>query len=289
MMITENMPLVCILMPVYNSDLTLKTAIQSIINQTFTNWVCVIVNDGSTDKTKEILNNMNDTRFRIINLKQNMGRGYARQVCLDNSIGEYIAFLDADDFYHPNKIQLQVDLFQNNMNVSLVYCGLVSFDNKLIPQRMRGVKYADSVIKYMPNDCILFTPATVLIKREKAVTIKYCTSLNAAEDIDYFSRYLKNESYVGINYILYYYREDPKISKIKLISYYYYTLVAYMPLLRYPNIRNIYLNLIAFIKLLSVIIIASIFGIECIINNRGKKVTKKEEMIFSKIKTELNI
>ena len=210
MMITENMPLVCILMPVYNSDLTLKTAIQSIINQTFTNWVCVIVNDGSTDKTKEILNNMNDTRFRIINLKKNMGRGYARQVCLDNSIGEYIAFLDADDFYHPNKIQLQVDLFQNNMNVSLVYCGLVSFDNKLIPQRMRGVKYADSVIKYMPNDCILFTPATVLIKREKAVTIKYCTSLNAAEDIDYFSRYLKNESYVGINYILYYYREDPK-------------------------------------------------------------------------------
>ncbi len=122
-------PLVSIIMPVYNGASTIRLALQSLLVQTYSNWLCIIVNDGSTDGTKEILDSLTDSRFKVYHLPKNMGRGYARQVALDHVEGEFIAYLDADDFYHREKIQRQMDVMISDFTIDLVACGLLTFWN----------------------------------------------------------------------------------------------------------------------------------------------------------------
>ena len=71
----KQIPLVCIIMPVYNVENTILYALNSIVRQTYENWICVIVNDGSTDRTKEILDTIEDKRFKIVHLSHNCEKG----------------------------------------------------------------------------------------------------------------------------------------------------------------------------------------------------------------------
>ena len=82
--------LVSVQVPVYNGMPYLKRAIDSLLRQKYTNWECIIVNDGSFDGTKEYLDTLSDMRFRILHLEVNRGRPYARQIALENSKGEYV-------------------------------------------------------------------------------------------------------------------------------------------------------------------------------------------------------
>lgn len=115
-------------MPAYNAENTIAKALKSLLNQTYMNWECIIVDDGSTDSTVKIVSSFNDSRINLISLEKNMGRGYARQVALDNSSGEYIAMLDADDWYYSNKLKSQIDIFNKYPEVSVVSCGMAVTD-----------------------------------------------------------------------------------------------------------------------------------------------------------------
>ena len=92
------MPKISVILPVYNSEKYIKKSVESVLNQTFTDFELIIVNDGSTDDTINILNSFSDSRIEIIN-QPNMGPGAARNNALDVAIGEYIMFLDSDDWY----------------------------------------------------------------------------------------------------------------------------------------------------------------------------------------------
>ena len=91
------MPLVSIIMPVYNKEKYIKRSIQSILNQTFTDFELIIVNDGSTDHSLEICESFHDSRITIISVI-NGGVSKARNIGLDNAKGEYITFIDSDDY-----------------------------------------------------------------------------------------------------------------------------------------------------------------------------------------------
>lgn len=100
------MDLVSIIMPVYNSEKYIERAIKSVIKQTYKNWELIIVNDGSTDSSKQICEkySRNDKRIKVIN-KNNEGVSIARNYGINNSQGKYIMFLDSDDFYEENMIE----------------------------------------------------------------------------------------------------------------------------------------------------------------------------------------
>ncbi|WP_309609604.1 glycosyltransferase family 2 protein [Flavobacterium sp.] len=107
--------LVSIITPCYNSEKFISDTIKSVQNQTYSNWEMIIVDDFSQDKTVEIIHNFmeEDVRIHLIKLNKNTGTGVARNTALKNAFGRYIAFLDSDDLWHPDKLKKQLDWMQN--------------------------------------------------------------------------------------------------------------------------------------------------------------------------------
>ncbi len=109
-------PLVSIITPAYNSEKFITETIRSVQNQTYKNWEMIIVDDGSIDKTFSIASEMakTDSRIQVFVLEKNSGTGLARNVALSKCLGRYIAFLDADDLWEPQKLQKQINFLDTN-------------------------------------------------------------------------------------------------------------------------------------------------------------------------------
>jgi len=138
-------PLVSIVIPLYNKSDWIIPTLQSIVNQTYTNWECIIVDDGSTDNSNSLV-----TEFFALNggvweiVKQvNQGQAVARNLGISRSNGKYIALLDADDLWFAGKLEKQVHFLEKNSSVSLLYCSYVVFEETL-EKNMRVVKFSDS-------------------------------------------------------------------------------------------------------------------------------------------------
>lgn len=109
-------PLISIIMPSYNSSLTISDSIDSIINQTYQNWELIITDDCSTDETISILRRYADSEPRIIFScnEVNSGAAVSRNRAINLAKGKYIAFLDADDLWSSNKLSVQVDYMEQS-------------------------------------------------------------------------------------------------------------------------------------------------------------------------------
>jgi glycosyltransferase involved in cell wall biosynthesis len=106
-------PFFSVVVPVYNRESLITRCIDSIFNQDFENWELVIVDDGSTDETRNVILSYDDERIRYI-YKENGGASSARNVALDNSNGTYIAFLDSDDEYKPDHLSAIFKFLEDN-------------------------------------------------------------------------------------------------------------------------------------------------------------------------------
>ena len=92
----------------YNSEKTIARTIDSVLNQTHSDFELIIVNDCSTDKSLEIINSFKDERIKVINNDKNYGAGISRLNGIKSAEGDYITFLDSDDYYNPNSLELLV-------------------------------------------------------------------------------------------------------------------------------------------------------------------------------------
>jgi len=115
-------------MPVYNAGKYLGEAIQSILGQTFGNFEFLIINDGSTDNSLNIIKLFDDARIRLINHPKNMGLVASLNEGLKIANGQFIARMDADDISNPNRLQSQVDLLLTNPEIGLVGCHMDIID-----------------------------------------------------------------------------------------------------------------------------------------------------------------
>lgn len=130
-------PKVSIVIPTYNRVEFLPKAIQSVLNQTYRDWEMIIVDDGSIDKTEEIVKGYKESRIRYIVHKYNLGLSAARNTGIKNSRGEYIAFLDSDDEWFPEKISCQMNIFQKEDSK----CGVICTSGYMIKNdKIKGVK-----------------------------------------------------------------------------------------------------------------------------------------------------
>ena len=108
--------LISIITPSFNSEKFISDTIQSVQKQSYLNWEMIIVDDFSTDKTAEIIQKfiLKDNRVKLFTLDKNCGTGFARNFGLNKSKGRYIAFLDADDLWKPEKLKIQIDFLKIN-------------------------------------------------------------------------------------------------------------------------------------------------------------------------------
>ncbi len=116
---------VSVVIPAYNSMAYLPETITSVLNQTYTDFEVVVVNDGSTDNTKEWVSQIDDSRIRLIS-QENRGLAGARNRGIEESQGKYLAFIDADDLWSPTKLAEQVKILDNHPEIGVV-CTWVTY------------------------------------------------------------------------------------------------------------------------------------------------------------------
>jgi glycosyltransferase involved in cell wall biosynthesis len=113
--------LVSCIIPTYNRAHIVGRAIQSVLNQTYKNIEVIVVDDGSQDNTQEVVLSIKDERVRYIRLHRNFGAAFARNIGIANARGEFVAFLDSDDYFLPEKIEKQIELMLKDESIGVCY------------------------------------------------------------------------------------------------------------------------------------------------------------------------
>jgi len=114
------MPLISVIIPAYNSEKTIQETIESVIKQTFNDWELIVVNDGSQDRTVEIVSRIKDDRIKLFS-HPNAGAPASRNRGFNNSVGQFIAFLDADDLWTTDKLESQLNALQSHPEAAVAY------------------------------------------------------------------------------------------------------------------------------------------------------------------------
>ncbi len=179
---------VSVMMPVYNRERYVGEAIESILSQTFTNFELIIVDDGSTDNSLNIINSFSDKRIRVYQNDQNSGIGYTRNRLLELSKGQYLAVLDSDDVAFPNRLEEQVSFLDANEDY-----GLVGSWAELIDENSRPLK---KYYRYKENEEIysilffhnFFAHSSVMMRSKIIPFLKYNSEYTPAEDYELFIR-----------------------------------------------------------------------------------------------------
>lgn len=129
---SEKVPTVSVIIPTYNRAHLVGRAIRSVLNQTYQDFEVIVVDDGSTDNTEEVVKSFNDSRIRYVRHEQNRGGAAARNTGIKMAQGEYIAFQDSDDEWLPEKLEKQMKVFENApAKVGVVYTGFWSIEGNV--------------------------------------------------------------------------------------------------------------------------------------------------------------
>ena len=192
---------VSVIIPTFNRCSPLKNAIESVLAQTFQDFEIIVVNDGSTDQTSKYLSTLKDRRFRYIEFETNRGGSFARNEGIKQAKGEYIAFLDDDDYWESTKLEEQIHLIQEQ-NVDLCYTGLnlYTYNNKFIKYAFHRPRYVN-LYRSIMNDNFFGGTSSILVKK-KLVEEAGCFDHNlpALQDYDLFIRLIKHGCTIkGIN------------------------------------------------------------------------------------------
>ena len=126
----NNQPLVSIIMNCYNGEAYLHECIKSVLSQNYENWEIIFWDNKSVDKSAEIFKSYNDKRFKYFYAKEHTSLYKARNLAIKESSGELLAFIDTDDLWEKNKLELQIPLFDDS-KISLVYSNLWIIKNNL--------------------------------------------------------------------------------------------------------------------------------------------------------------
>lgn len=209
------MPEVSVIIPVYNAEKFIKKTIESVLNQTYKDYEIIIIDDGSTDNSKKILDEFKD---KVRYFKQaNSGVSSARNMAIKEAAGKYIALLDQDDIWYPEKLEKQISFIKENPNVGMVYgdCYYIDDKDKVIYRVFEDQKYYQGkIFENLVIDNFVPIP-TVLIKKEVLdKTGLFLENYSYAEEYELFIRIAKDYDIGCINEVLAGYRvHDTNLSK----------------------------------------------------------------------------
>lgn len=191
------MPEISVLMPVYNGEKYVKETIDSVLNQTFDDFEFIIVNDGSTDNTRNIIESYKDNRIELYNLARNRGVGFASNFAVNKAKGKYIARVDSDDIYHSDRFLLEKFFLDDNPDIALVKTFVEYFGDENIKETER-YNTIKTISERDINNCItpediskgLFQccciPHTTIMARTEVIKKFGYENLRCCEDYNLF-------------------------------------------------------------------------------------------------------
>lgn len=222
------MPLISVIMPVYNKAIYLKKCINSLINQTFTDFEVLIIDDGSTDNSFDICKEFSeqDKRIKLIQIENN-GVSNARNIGLKNAVGDYIQFIDGDDYVDLNMFDKLSYIIKKN-SPDMIFCGITKVDNgyneinKILP-KLKGMKsrkeMLDSFAEEQFRTGLYGCVSNKIMKRSiiENIKLEFNKDIKLAEDLDFYltlynhidNIYFCNESY-------YYYLQNAENSSVRV-------------------------------------------------------------------------
>ena len=189
--------LVSVVIPLYNKSEFILDALNSVVAQTFRNWECIIVDDGSTDGSKEIVQDFVQTHSGnwLLSSQLNMGPSAARNIGICLAKGKYIAFLDADDFWHQQKLEHQFNYMESNeqLVMSLTQYIIFSYESKFV---MKLVTFSN--IENLLSGWLKMTGFGGLVETTGMIrasclspTSLFDTNLKASEGLDFVLKWDK--------------------------------------------------------------------------------------------------
>jgi glycosyltransferase involved in cell wall biosynthesis len=202
-------PLITVVMPVFNGEKYIEDAVDSVLLQTFKNFELLIVNDGSTDGTLDILNKYNDVRIKIINI-QNNGLVHALNLGISLAKGKYIARMDSDDICFKNRFKIQIACFEQDHSVDIVSGNVIFIgeNNENIGKLIHDdftFKKLKNFLLYKESGKPIVHP-TVMVKKDVIDTVKGYRYYHSCEDRDLWLRCIDRYKFVNLDEILLSYR-----------------------------------------------------------------------------------
>ena len=194
----EKNPKVSVIIPTYNSAQFIVETLESVFAQTYKNYEVIVVDDGSTDNTKEVLKPYM-SKIRYI-YKENGGPASARNVGIKNARGEYIAFLDSDDLWLPEKLEKQVRYFEEHPQIYMVFADCIRFGEEVSNTPRNDTKYLISNDMFVNIWWYNIVPtSTVMVRKscfEKVGFFDEAKELETTEDTEMWLR-IARECEVG--------------------------------------------------------------------------------------------
>lgn len=189
-------PIISVLLPVYNGEKYLNTAIDSILKQTYTNFELIILDDCSTDHTADIIKSYSDKRIRYIYNEKNLKIAASLNKGISLAKGKYIARMDADDISYPERFKRQIEIFENNPNVDIVNVrfNTMSEDGTHLKKFRYNISPSSNALKYLVHIDSFICHAGVMIRKEWYQKFNYNTTDDTynVEDCDLWIRMFVN-------------------------------------------------------------------------------------------------
>ncbi|MGI8499583.1 MAG: glycosyltransferase [Hassallia sp.] len=193
------MPKISVIIPAYNCAKTIKETIESVLNQSFTDFELLVINDGSTDSTLDIVSQIEDCRIKIFSYK-NAGGNVSRNRGINHAVGEFISFLDADDIWTPEKLATQLQAIDKNPTTKVAYSwtDYIDENGKFVSSgthiSLNGNVYEQLLVKnFLENG------SNPLICRDALLAVGgFDESLVAGQDWDMWLRLARDFNFVAV-------------------------------------------------------------------------------------------
>jgi glycosyltransferase involved in cell wall biosynthesis len=185
---------ICVILPVYNRHALIGRSIDSVLSQSFVDFELIVVDDGSTDKTRDVVRAFSDPRLRLVELPANRGSNHARNCGIKEARAPLIAFLDSDDLYLPNKLETVVRLFDGRPDLEVLVDSFIKLTSPNARRRHMEMRNpvarstGDFASKLFRHELWKATSA-ISVKRDAAIHAgMFSEQVKQRQDLDFLIR-----------------------------------------------------------------------------------------------------
>ena len=188
---------VSVIVPSYRRPNMLKDALESVLSQTFKDFEIIVVDDGSPEPLKNVVEQISDKRIRYHRLEENKGANVARNIGIERATGTYITFLDDDDRWEQSKLEEQVAVLDNNSNIGFVYTGQRFVDEEGTTIKTKIPTQSEDTKKYLLSGGYIGGFSSIMVRKELIpVAGKPDPELPILQDTEWWLR-LSKETHFG--------------------------------------------------------------------------------------------